>query len=64
MWCFQNLSDAETAFTKLIDLNISHVAEANSRLVEIRIKQLEEMGYCQKEAYSALLQSKNKTVSI
>lgn len=60
---FQNLSDAEMAFTKLINLN-SHVAEANNHLLEIRMKQLEEMGYHPNEAFTALLKSKNKTVSI
>lgn len=51
------------AFTKLIHLN-SNVAEANNHLLEIRMKQLEEMGYHPNEAFTALLKSKNKTVSI
>lgn len=51
------------AFTKLINLNC-HVAEADNYLLEIRMKQLEEMGYHPNEAFTALLKSKNKTVSI
>jgi type II secretory pathway component PulM len=59
---FQNLTEAEAAFTKLLALK-SYCEEAKNRIFSIRIKQLEEMGYHPNEAFTALTKSKNKTVS-
>lgn len=59
---FQNLTEAESAFSKLLTLN-SYCELAEKRILSIRTKQLEGMGYHPNEAFTAVTRSKNKTVS-
>lgn len=59
---FQRLTEAESAFSKLLTLN-SYCEEAEKRISSIRIKQLVEMGFDRNQAFTAVTRSQMITVS-